>query len=408
MVFVDDWVPLGTSGIIIQMKILQAFDFFSLPHGGGVVDLLYSLSKALKQRGHEVTVYASDFELDQEYIDSLSGVEVYPFHSWFHVSGIHVMPGIIAETKEKLRDFDIIHLHAFRSFQNVVIYHYAGKYGIPYIMDAHGAILRIGRGNRGLKQLLKWIYDVSFGNRILRGAGKVIAQNETEAGQYLEAGVSQGKIVQLPLPFATAEFARLPSAGLFRRRFNIEQEHIILYLGRIHWIKGLDFLIESFHELTKLRNDVVLAVVGADDGYRGSLEKLIDRLNLSNRVIFTGFLGGEDKLSAMVDADVLVQTSVYEQSSKTPFEAILCGTPVIVSRNTGAGEDVVRIDAGYLVEYGRKNELADRIQHILDNPGEAQIKTQKAKKYIEANLSLAGQAEKYEKLYQEVADMSRK
>lgn len=406
MVCADDWVPLGTSGIIVQMKILQAFDFFSLPHGGGVVDLLYSLSKALEQRGHEVTIYASDFELDQEYIDSLSGVEVYPFRSWFHVSGIHVMPGIIAETRKKLRDFDIIHLHAYRSFQNVVIHHYARKYGIPYIMDAHGAILRIGRGNRGLKQLLKWVYDVSFGNRILRGAGKVIAQNEMEAGQYIVAGVSQDKIDQLHLPFATSEFARLPSAGLFRRRFNIKQEHIILYLGRIHWIKGLDFLIESFYELTKLRSDVVLAMVGADDGYRGSLEKLIDRLHLSNRVIFTGFLGGEDKLSAMVDADLLVQTSVYEQSSKTPFEAILCDTPVIVSKNTGAGEDVVRIDAGYLVEYSHKKELVDGIQYILDNPDEAQVKTQKAKKYIEANLSLASQAEKYEKLYQEVADMS--
>jgi glycosyltransferase involved in cell wall biosynthesis len=389
------------------MRILQAFDFFSLPHGGGVVDLLYWLSKTLKQRGHEVTIYTSDFDLDQEYIEPLPGVEVYPFHSWFHVSGIHIMPGIIAETRKKLRDFDIIHLHAYRSFQNVVISHYARKYNIPYIIDAHGAILRIGRGNKGLKQLLKWVYDVSFGSRILREAGMVIAQNEMEASQYDEAGVSQGKIARLPLPFATSEFTRLPSAGLFRRRFDIEQKHIILYLGRIHWIKGLDFLIESFYELTKLRSDIVLAMVGADDGYKSPLKKIIDRLNLSNRVIFTGFLQGEEKLSAMVDADVLVQTSVHEQSSKTPFEAILCDTPVIVSKDTGAGEDVAKIDAGYLVEYGNKSDLADRIQYILDNPDKAQVKTQRAKKYIEANLSLTSQTERYEELYAEVINKSR-
>lgn len=388
----------------MQMRILHVFDFFSLPHGGGIVDLLYWLSQSLKQRGHEVDIYTSDFELDRGYINSLQGVKVYPFHSWFHVSGIHVMPGIIAEAGKKLRNFDIIHLHAYRSFQNVVIHRYARKYNIPYIIDAHGAILRIGRGNKGLKQLLKWIYDVAFGNRILRDSGKVIAQNEMEASQYREAGVSQSKIIQLPLPFATGEFARLPSGGLFRRRFDIEQKHIVLYLGRIHWIKGLDFLIESFYELTKLRNDVVLAMVGADDGYKSTLEKMIYRLHLSNGVLFTGFLKGEEKLSAMVDADLLVQTSVYEQSSKTPFEAILCNTPVIVSKDTGAGDDVAKIDAGYLVEYGDKSELVDRIQYILDNPDKAQSKTQRAKKYIEANLSLTSQTEKYEKLYQEVTE----
>ena len=52
------------------MKILHIFDFFS-PHGGGTVDLLYKLSRALAQREHEVAIYTSDFKLDQEYIDSL-------------------------------------------------------------------------------------------------------------------------------------------------------------------------------------------------------------------------------------------------------------------------------------------------------------------------------------------------
>jgi glycosyltransferase involved in cell wall biosynthesis len=389
------------------VKILQAFDFFSLPHGGGVVDMIYWLTKALRQRGHEVVVYTSDFELDREYIDSLQGVKVYPFRSWFHVSGIHVMPGIIAGTRKSLRNFDVIHLHCYRSFQNMVIHHYARKYNIPYIIDAHGATMRIARANTGLKRLLKWIYDVTCGNRILRGASRVIAQNEIEISQYIEAGASRDKIVLLPLPFATEEFARLPSPGLFRSRFGIEQKHLVLYLGRIHWIKGLDFLVEAFYELTGRRDDVMLAIAGADDGYKHTLEKMINRLNLSDRVIFTGFLGGEEKLSAIVDADVLVQTSVYEQSSKTPFEAILCNTPVIVSKNTGAGEDVASIDAGYLVEYGDKSGLVDAIQEVIDNPDKARDKTEIAKLYIESNLSLTRQTGKYEELYKEVLAVHR-
>jgi glycosyltransferase involved in cell wall biosynthesis len=384
------------------MRILQAFDFFSPLHGGGAVDILYRLSKTLRRRGHEVVIYTSDFELDQGYIDSLEGVKVYPFHSWLSLSGIHFMPGMIAETSKKLKDFDIVHLHCYRSFQNIMLHHYARKYGIPYIVDAHGSTLRISKGKKGLKRLLKWLFDVVFGYRIMRDAGKVVAETEVGANEYKKLGVSPDKIVLIHPPLDIEEFSQLPPPGLFRRKHNIKEKHVILFLGRIHWIKGIDFLVESFHQLAQQRSDVILAIVGPDDGYKPALDKLIDRLNLSDRVIFTGFLGGEEKLSALVDADVLVQPSLYEQGARPSLEAILCNTPAIVSKNTGAGEEVKKIDAGWLVEYGNKSELRDTIQYILDNPEEAQIKTQKAKEYIKENLSLNRQTEKFEKLYNEV------
>src|SRR5207245_11567707 len=105
---------------------------------------------------------------------------------------------------------------------------------------------------------------------------------------------------------------------------------------------------------------------------------------LAAKVRFTGFLGGEDKLAALVDADVVVQTSRYEQGAWAPFEAVLCGTPIVVSRNSGAGEDVKRIDAGYLVDFGDRAELRDTLAYVLDHPDEARQKARTAKAYIEA------------------------
>ena len=152
--------------------------------------------------------------------------------------------------------------------------------------------------------------------------------------------------------------------------------------------------------MTEHRNDVVLAIVGPDDGYKPGLESLISQLNLSDKVLFTGYLGGEEKQAALVDASVMVQTSVYEQGlSWACVEAILCDTPIIVSKDTGAAEDVSRIDAGYLVEYGNKDELAGTIQGILDNPAEAAGKTQKAKEYIQTDMSLSKRVKDYEDLY---------
>jgi len=383
------------------MKILQAFDLFSLPHGGGTVDIVNKLSKALSQREHEVTIYTSDYELDQEYVGSLSGAKVCLFHSWLNLLGFHLTPGIIGDANQRLKDFDIVHLHCYRSFQNIVIHHYAKRYGIPYVLDAHGSLPR--HGNKGFKWLLKWLFDVAFGYRILRDASRVIAQTEVGVNEYKELGVNKGKIVLIIPPLATEEFSQLPSPGLFRGKYNIQEKHIVLFLGRINRIKGLDFLVESFFELAQSKNDVILVIVGPDDGYKSTLDKLIKDLELSDRVLFTGFLGGVEKLSALVDADVMVQTSVYEQGAWAPFEAILCNTPIIVSSNSGAGEDVKKIDAGYLVEYGNKNELRDMMQYVLDNPDEAAGKTQKAREYVKANLSLEKGIEKYEELYQELS-----
>ena len=382
------------------MKILQVFTFFSLPHGGGTVDVVYKLSRALMQREHLVTIYTSDFELDREYINSLEGVEVYLYHSWLNLPGFYfyLTPSMILESKRKVKDFDIIHIHGCRSLQNMVASYYAQKYGIPYVIDAHGSTPRTS-GKKGLKWLLRWVFDIAFGNRILKGASRVIAETEVGVNEYRELGVNQDKIVLLTPPFPIEDFSQLSPPDTFRCKYNIKEKHIILFLGRIHYIKGIDFLVESFFELTQNRNDVILVMVGSDDGYKSTLEELIDKLNLSDKVLFTGFLGGDDKLSALVDADVLIQTSRYEQGAGAPFEAILCNTPIIVSSNSGAGEDVRKIDAGYLVEWGNKKELKDAMQKILEAPSEAMIKTQKAKEYITKNLSMEKNVEKYEKVY---------
>ena len=172
-----------------------------------------------------------------------------------------------------------------------------------------------------------------------------------------------------------------------------------MFFGRINWVKGIDFLLESFYELTLRRNDVILVIVGPDDGYNSTLIDMINKLKLTNKVLFTGFLGGVSKLPALVDASVVVQTSRYEQGAWAPFEAVLCGTPIVVSKHTGAGEDVKRIDAGYLVNIDNKAELASIISRILDDPSKAKEKARKAAKYIEKNISMRKKIADYENLY---------
>jgi glycosyltransferase involved in cell wall biosynthesis len=279
------------------------------------------------------------------------------------------------------------------------------KYGIPYILDAHGSLPRKYR-KIDPKFPLKWLFDIFFGNVILRDASRFIAETGESIRQYRELGVNPDKIVMITPPFDIEEFSRLPPNGTFRKKYDINEQHIVLFMGRIHWIKGIDFLVESFGELAKLRNDAVLIIAGNDDGYLSTLKRMVGELKLTDKVVFTGFIGGEDRLAAMVDADVVIQTSVYEQGTGVPFEAVLCGTPIIVSKNTYASENVKDIDAGYLVEYGNNEELAGTIQQVFENPEEGRQKAQRAGKYIRENLSLEKAVMKYEQVYDEVINSS--
>ena len=391
------------------MKILQVTPTFVPSKFGGAKAFSHELSKALTVRGFEVVVYTTDADIGNsrlsnvQGIKSVDGIKVRYFRNLSNLLAskycLFLPMGMILTARREIDSFDIIHLHCHRGFENIVIHHYAKKYGIPYVLDAHGSTPRMVGGKRGLKWLLRCLFDVAFGYRILTDASRCIGETQIGVNEYKELGVNQNKITLIPPPFTVEQFSQLPPSGVFRRKYNIKEKHIIMFLGRINYVKGIDFLVESFYELTQSRNDVVLAVVGPDQGYKSTLEDLINRLNLSSEVLFTGFLAGEEKLSALVDADVVIQTSRYEQGAWAPLEAVLCGTPIIVTKHTGAGEDVKRLDAGYLVEFGNKRELAEIINRILEDPSEARDKAKRAAKYIRENLSMSKRVEDYENLY---------
>lgn len=380
------------------MRILQAVSFFSPMRGGGVIAVVYQLSRALAERGHEVTVYTSDFELDRTYVESLGGVTVRPFRSYLSLGGRPLlMPGMIRGAREELRGFDVIHMHECRGFPNIVLRHYARRCGVPYIVDAHGAAARTSRGG------VKWLVDGVVGRRILTDATQVIAETELGAKEYLDAGVNDERITILYPPFPVEDYAYVPPPGAFRKTLGIGDEKLILFLGRIASIKGVGFLVEAFHDLAMERDDVLLVIIGSDDGYQATLERRVAELGISGKVILAGYLGGRDKQSALIDAAMLVQPSKYEQGlAWASIEAVLCHTPIIVSKDTGAAEDALRMNAGYLVEYGNRQELKDTMRYILENPREAAVNTQRARGYVMTHLSMEKKVEEYERLYHTV------
>lgn len=171
------------------MKILHVFDLFS-PYGGGTTAIIQKISRALTQKGHEVTIFTSDSGLDRKYIESLAGIEVHPFHCISRAANFFFTPSMINDVKRHLKDFHVIHLHCYRSFQNIVIHHYAARYGVPYVLDAHGSMQRRSYDGTNYKQALKWFFDMAFGNRILRDASRAIAENRANVRVFTYRGLA--------------------------------------------------------------------------------------------------------------------------------------------------------------------------------------------------------------------------
>ena len=381
------------------MKILEVTPYFDPAWAyGGTPSTVSELSYALARRGHQITVLTTDAlaqnarmpsvisknDLEIHYLRNVSNYMV-----WHHQLLLPV--GIVSFLRKHLRDFDLVHLHGFRTYLNVVAHRYSLKQEIPYVFSAHGGIPQIVR-----KIAAKRVFDSLFGQRILEDASRLIAVSEAEKIQYASLGISASKIAVVYNGVRLKDYEDLPPRGAFIRRYRIEGKKLITYMGRLNARKGLDTLVKAFHQLAETRDDISLALVGPDDGYRRTLEKLIEDLRPRAPIFFPGLVTMPEKLRVLVDSDVVVYPGAYEIFGLVPFEALLCGKPVVVADDSGCGEIVGKARAGFVVTYGDEARLAEAIKEALAGSKEVENMVDRGRAFVLQRLDwdrLSGEIE---------------
>jgi glycosyltransferase involved in cell wall biosynthesis len=396
------------------MKILQVCSKFHHSVASGSTKVAYDISRELAKKGHSVTVYTSNMRDKYAKIGSrfekVEGVSVHRFQSIGTAATremeIFITPNIIARLKNDIHLFGVIHLHEYRNFQNIIVYYFARRYGIPYILQAHGSIPRIG------KRFRKWLYDVLFGYRLLRDASKVIALSEIEAKEYAQAGVSRAKIAIIPNGIDLEEYRNLPPKGTFRKRFNIgKDEKIILFLGRINRLKGIDYLIDAFAYMTKsAKNDnVMLVIAGPDDGYLNETKALVDRHGIGGGVFFSGPLFGMRKIEAYVDASIVASLDSLKEVVflLVPLEAAASGTPVIVANSNYIATLIREGDFGLAVEYGNVPGLVTALEEILSDENLQEQMGLNGRKFVYEHFGWSNSMDKMVKVYEDAVKRSQ-
>ena len=371
------------------MKILQVTPFFSPVHGGSA-EVPYQLCKELLKRGHEVTIYTSDYKLSQEYLSSVPEARIYAFKTWLRGAKFFITPEMIRQARKEIEYFDIVHLHNYYTFQNIILHYYAQKRQIPYILQAHGSVATYFQ-----KEMLKRAFDKIWGYRILRDAWKLIAITPVEAKQYQDMGIGKDRIAVIPHGIDLTEFENLPQRGEFREKYGLsDSQKIILYLGRIDKVKGLNVLVKAFNDLTKELGEAKLVIVGPDDGYLSALRRSVKEFHIEKNVLFTGPLYGENKLTAYVDADVCVLPSFYEIFGIVALEALACGTPVIVTDRCGVASWIG--SNSYVVQFGEA-QLKEAMLEVLGNEGN--FRRANTREFIKKHFTWAKVAERIERIY---------
>jgi len=192
-----------------------------------------------------------------------------------------------------------------------------------------------------------------------------VAVSRAEARQLRSAGVAQAAIVHIGNPIDDHEFEDPADAHAFRSEMQIGEAPIVLFLGKLTPRKGVSDLVTAFAELERPGTRLVIA--GNDMGTRRSVESLVMKLRLEDRVIFTGLLTGRRRLDALAAATVVVYPSRDEVFGLVPLEALLCGTPVVVCDDSGCGEVISITGGGQVVPHGDVGTLAAAIDAVIDD-----------------------------------------
>lgn len=216
---------------------------------------------------------------------------------------------------------EIVHVHGLWMFHSFAGRIYGKRAGRPYVLSPHGMLEPQALKVKAWKKLPVWLL---WEKRAVRGAAVIHCTSQAEAKHVRERGFRQPLAV---IPNGVG----VPLIGKQGERSR--EERVVLFLSRIHPIKGLIGLIDAWALLKP--NGWKLRIVGPDDyNYRRAVEHHARRAGVGGLIEFSGAVYGEEKWAAFRAADLFVLPSLSENFGNVVTEALVSGVPVVATTGT--------------------------------------------------------------------------
>ena len=371
------------------MKILMLTWEYPPRVVGGISRVVYDLSHRLIKDGHDVTVVTyRDGEVP--YYEDDKGVKVYRvdnymiqpnnFIDWIlqlNFNMVEKASQIIAEQGK----FDVIHAHDWLVANAAKTLKHS--FDIPIVATIHAT--EAGRNSGIREQNQKYINDTEW--MLTYEANEVIVNSNYMKSEVQRLfGLPFEKINVVPNGVNLNKFTGMDRDYTFRRRYAMDNEKIILFMGRLVYEKGIQYLIEAMPKVLNSYHDAKLVIAGKG-GMLDELKAQADYLGISNKVYFAGYMNGKDVERMYKAADISVFPSTYEPFGIVALEGMLAERPIVVSDAGGLGEIVEHGVTGMKSYCGNPNSIADSILELLFNPELCDNIVKKAKTKVKENYN---------------------
>ena len=367
------------------MKILMLTWEYPPRIVGGIARVVHDLSKRLIKDGHEVTVVtyrdnADVPEYENDKVVNVYRVDNYMIHpnnfiDWIMQLNFNMLSKA-TEIINKEGGFDVIHAHdwlvtyAAKSLKNA--------YDIPIVATIHAT--EAGRNSGIHDETQRYINDTEW--LLTYEATEVIVNSNYMKNEIQRLfGLPFDKINVIPNGINLSNFTGIERDYDFRRQYAMDNEKIILYVGRLVYEKGVQHLIAAMPKILSNYHDAKLIIAGRG-GMMDELRAEASNLGLNDKIYFTGYLNSKQVQKMYKCADVAVFPSTYEPFGIVALEAMLAGVPTVVSDVGGLDEIVTHGVDGMKSYAGNANSIADSVTALLYDHQLATNVSKKAKQKV--------------------------
>jgi glycosyltransferase involved in cell wall biosynthesis len=369
------------------MKIAEVIATFP-PYHGGMGYVCFQNSRDLALRGHDVTVFTLDhgrhtYERDPAYFQIVR----------LRTPFIYGDGGLVPQLYNKLKGFDIVHLHY--PFFGGAEYVYASSLfrGQQYFLTYHLDVF----GNSLFKRLLIGAYEPIFMKRILRRASLIGAlSHEHLKNSAAFRMINWNRVVEIPNGVDAEKFQPRERERALMKRHGLEGKTVVLFVGNLQPFKGLHILIDALSGIEDEK--IVLLIVGSGYGER-KYKNLVKDKGLEERVIFAGPKSQDDDLPYYYNlCDFLVLPSTRSESSGlVVLEAMASGKPVIVSSLPGPSQLIEEGRDGLIARVNDVEDLKNKIEYLAHEKELSSAMGRAAREKVKAKYSWREAGKKLEK-----------